>query len=229
VTARFVGHPLADYVADTADPVQARKHLGIATDRTLVALLPGSRVSEVKRLAPHFLQAAAWCHMHRPDLHYVVPLTTGRCREAFEQALADTGVALPMTLLNGHGLESMAAADVVLLASGTATLECMLLKRPMVVAYRVSPLTYQLARLLVRTDCYSLPNLLAGKPVVREFIQHDVTAESLGREIISLLENPQRCTGMMALFSDIHDELRRDASHAAADMVLQVAGYRGDK
>jgi lipid-A-disaccharide synthase len=227
VMARFVGHPLADRVADHVDRQQARSHLQLEADRPLVALLPGSRVSEVKRLAPVFIQAAAWCHARRPDLHFVVPLATGRCREVFAQVLAASGVEVPLTRLDGRGLEAMAAADAVLLASGTATLECLLLKRPMAVAYRVSPLTYHLARLLVRTEHFSLPNLLAPRPLVREFIQHDVTAENLGREILALLEDTARTAEMAETFSRIHDELRRDASQVAADMVLQVAGKEG--
>ncbi len=228
VTARCVGHPLADRVADRVDKLQARNHLQLDPDRPLVALLPGSRVNEVKRLAPVFLQAAAWCHERRPDLHFAVPLATDRCREVFEQLLDDAGVAIPLTLVEGQGLEVMAAADVVLLASGTATLECLLVKRPMVVAYRLSPLTYQMMRMLIRTTLYSLPNQLAGKPVVREFTQHEVTAENLGREVMSLLEDPQRSAEMAATFAGIHNELRRDASRTAAGIVLQVARGEGE-
>ena len=224
VQARFVGHPLADRIADSVDRQQARDHLQLDHAGTLVALLPGSRVGEVRRLAPDFIRAAAWCAGQRPDLRFVVPLATPRCRQAFEQALADVGADLPLTLLDGQGLEAMAAADAVLLASGTATLECLLLKRPMAVAYRVAPLTYQLARRLVRTGYFSLPNLLADRPLVGEFIQHAVTAENLGRELLALLTDTRRIGDMMEQFNRIHITLRRDASQVAADTVLQMAG-----
>ncbi|NNJ95006.1 MAG: lipid-A-disaccharide synthase [Halobacteria archaeon] len=224
VQARFVGHPLADRIADTVDRQQARDHLQLDHADSLVALLPGSRVGEVRRLAPDFIRAAAWCAGQRPDLRFVVPLATPRCRQAFEQALADVGADLPLTLLDGQGLEAMAAADAVLLASGTATLECLLLKRPMAVAYRVAPLTYQLARRLVRTGYFALPNLLADRPLVREFIQHAVTAENLGRELLALLTDTRRIADMMEQFNRIHATLRRDASQVAADTVLQMTG-----
>ncbi|MDH3980070.1 MAG: lipid-A-disaccharide synthase [Gammaproteobacteria bacterium] len=222
VPARFVGHPLADLVAEEVDQGAARAHLDITHGGPLAALLPGSRVSEVKRLAVPFLQAAAWCHERRADLHFVVPLANAACRAAFDEARATVGADLPLTLVQGQGLEAMAAADAVLLASGTATLECMLLKRPMVMAYRLSALSYRLARMLVKTPFYSLPNLLAGRPLVKELIQHEVTAENLGRELLALLENPVRAGDLSREFAEIHKELRRDASHSAAQIALQM-------
>jgi lipid-A-disaccharide synthase len=227
VPARFVGHPLADLIAEDVDQAAARAHLGISHGGPLVALLPGSRVGEVRRLAVPFLQAAAWCLERRADLQFIVPLANAACRAAFEQAQAALDVDLPLSLVKAQGLEAMAAADAVLLASGTATLECMLLKRPMVVAYRLSALSYRLARLLVKTPFYSLPNLLAGKPLVKEFIQHEVTAQGLGRELLTLLENPVRAGELSREFAAIHKELRRDASHCAAQTVLQMTGARG--
>jgi lipid-A-disaccharide synthase len=225
VQAHFVGHPLADRIAENADRDVARNHLGLDPGRPLVALLPGSRLNEVRRLAPVFIEAAAWCHAQRPDLHFIVPLATPSCRAAFEQVLGDTGTDLPLTLLDGQGLEAMAAADAVLTASGTATLECLLLQRPMAVAYRISPMTYRLARHLVSTKHFSLPNLLADTPLVREFIQDDVTAVNLGREMLDLLDNAGRRAAMQTQFREIHATLRRNASQVAADAVLQVAGW----
>ena len=178
----------------------------------------------MRQLAVAFLQAAAWCHARHPDLHFIVPLANAACRAVFEQARADYAGDLPLTLVAGQGLEAMAAADAVLLASGTATLECLLLKRPMVVAYRLSALSYRLVRMLVRTPFYSLPNLLAGKPLVKELIQHQVTAENLGRELLVLLENPARVGELSREFAVIHEQLRRDASHSAAQTVLQMTG-----
>jgi lipid-A-disaccharide synthase len=224
VPARFVGHPLADLITDDVDPLQAREHLGIQHRGPLVALLPGSRVGEVKRLAEDFLRAAGWCHERRIDMRFIVPVANNACRTVFENAMAAVNSRLPVTLLDGQGLEAMAAANAVMMASGTATLECTLLKRPMVVAYRLSPLTYQLARLLVNTPYYSLPNLLADKPVVKEFIQGDITPEALGGEILRLIENPSHAQELTSVFAKIHAELRQDASRTAAAAVFEVAG-----
>ncbi|HYQ71025.1 MAG TPA: lipid-A-disaccharide synthase [Gammaproteobacteria bacterium] len=226
VSARCVGHPMADLIADDVDRGEARRHLGIRHRGPLVAILPGSRVNEVRRMAAPFLQAAAWCYEQRIDMHYVVPLANQACRDAFEAQLAKTAARLPVTLLDGDSLGAMAAADAVMLASGTATLECMLLKRPMVVAYRLSPLTYRMARLLVNTRHFSLPNLLAGRPLVRELIQDEVTAENLGREILALIQNPVRAQEIAGVFAQIHQDLRRDASRQAADIVLEMSGWR---
>ena len=224
VPARCVGHPMADRIADDIDAATARRHLDIDHRGPLVALLPGSRISEVQRMALLFLQAAAWCYERRIDIQFVVPLANQSCRSVFEEALSQLGDHLPVTLLNGQSLEAMAAADAVLLASGTATLECMLLKRPMVVAYRLSPLTYKMARLMVKSKYYSLPNLLAGKPLVKEAIQDEASAETLGRELLALIENPARAQELSTVFARIHDDLRRDASRVAADTVLNMVG-----
>lgn len=224
VPAHFVGHPLADLIADDVDPLQARKHLGITHAGPLVALLPGSRVAEVKRLAGDFLKAANWCYERRSDMRFIVPLANNACRSAFEEVLASVNKQLPVTLLSGQGLEAMAAANAVMLASGTATLECMLIKRPMVMAYRLSPLTYQLARLLVNTPYYSLPNLLADQPLVREFIQNDISTQALGEETLRLVENPENTRQLTAVFTKIHNELRQDASRIAADTIMEMTG-----
>jgi lipid-A-disaccharide synthase len=226
VPARCVGHPLADLIADEVDQAQARRHIGLEHNGPVVALLPGSRVGEVKRLAADFLNAAAWCYQRRDDLHFVVPLASYECRQAFEEVLSTIATRLPLTLLAGQGLEAMAAANAVMLASGTASLECMLLKRPMVVAYRLSPLTFRIARMLVRSKYFSLPNLLANRPLVTELIQGDVTPESLGSEILALIEDPQRAQALAGTFSGIHHELRRDADRVAAATVLELLGVR---
>jgi lipid-A-disaccharide synthase len=226
VPARCVGHPLADLIADEVDQAQARRHIGLEHNGPVVALLPGSRVGEVKRLAADFLNAAAWCYQRRDDLHFVVPLANYDCRLAFEEVLSTMATRLPLTLLSGQGLEAMAAANAVMLASGTASLECMLLKRPMVVAYRLSPVTFRIARMLVRSKYFSLPNLLANRPLVTELIQDDVTPESLGSEILALIEDPQRAQALAGTFSRIHHELRRDADRVAAATVLELVRVR---
>ena len=227
IPVRFVGHPLADTLADDVDPLLARRHLGLEEHGKLVALLPGSRLDEVKRLADPFIRAAMWCHERRIDMRFVVPFVTNACREVFERRLQRLGCNVPMTLLNGKSLEAMAASDAALLASGTATLECLLLKRPMVVAYRLSPLSYLLAKRLVRTRYSSLPNLLSGEPLVREVIQDEVKPELLGREVLKLVEQPKRSRELTAAFARIHESLRRDANRQIADVTLEMVGRYG--
>ncbi len=224
VQVRCVGHPLADQLADEINPATARHHLGLPQEAPLVAMLPGSRRDEVQRLAGPFIQTALWCWKLMPDMRFVVALANRECRGAFEKELRRHDESLPLTLLSGRSLEAMAAADAVLLACGTAALECMLLKRPMVVAYRMSPLTYQIARLLTGARSYSLPNLLAGRPVVREIIQRGLTAEKLGGEILRLINNHRLTRELEAIFSGIHTELRRDANRSAAAAVLDMVG-----
>ncbi len=221
---RCVGHPLADELADDINSATARHHLGLPQETPLVALLPGSRRDEVRRLAGVFLRTAQWCWKLMPEMRFVVPLANRECRSEFEQQMKRQPEPLPLTLLNGRSLEAMAASDAVLLACGTAALECLLLKRPMVVAYRMSPLTYRIARLLSNTRYYSLPNLLAGRPVVREIIQHGLTEERLGAEIMRLVNNPRLAAELGSVFSGIHTGLRRDANRSAADAVLAMVG-----
>lgn len=223
----YVGHPLADLIADHVDPDNARHHLGLEHAGPVIALLPGSRVSEVKRLAAVFVKAAHWCRQRNPDIHFLVPLANEACRDHFEKAIPGNCKNLPMTLLNGQSLEVMAAADVVLLASGTATLECMLLKRPMVVAYKLSALTYQITRWLLEISHYSLPNLLVGRKLVPEIIQHEVTASRLGTELMHLLENPAEVRQLRKIFGEVHQDLKRGANRIAADAVLETIGVAG--
>jgi lipid-A-disaccharide synthase len=227
VPARCVGHPMADLIADDVDRAQARRHIELEHNGPVVALLPGSRVGEIRRMAGDFLEAAAWCYKRRDDIHFVVPLANYECRLAFDEVLATIDTKLPLSLLNGKGLEAMASANAVMLASGTASLECMLLKRPMVVAYRLSPATYRIARLMVKTQYFSLPNLLANRPLVKELIQDEATPAAIGREVLAMLEDPQRTAALAEIFGDIHRDLRRDANRAAADAVLELAGTSG--
>ena len=226
VPARCVGHPMADLIVDDVTQAQARRSIRLEHNGPVITLMPGSRVGEIKRMAADFLNAAAWCYKRRDDLHFVVPLANHECRLAFDEVLSTIETRLPLTRLSGQGLEGMAAGNAVMLASGTATLECMLLKRPMVVAYRLSPVTYQIARRLVSTRYFSLPNLLADQPLVKELIQEEVTPESLGRETLALIEDPQRSQELAAIFSEIHTDLRRDANRVAAETVLEMVGSR---
>ncbi len=219
VPVRFVGHPLADAIPLQADRATARATLDLPQDEPVVALMPGSRGGEVARLGELFLDAAIRLRALRPGIHFLLPCATPERREQLEQMLA--GRDLPLTLLNGRSHEALAACDAVLIASGTATLEALLYKRPMVVAYRVAPLTYRILKRLVKSPYISLPNLLAQRLLVPELIQDAATPEALAQAVAPLIDGGQVQTEGFDL---IHRALRRDASVSAADAVLKLAG-----
>ncbi|MDJ0862031.1 MAG: lipid-A-disaccharide synthase [Gammaproteobacteria bacterium] len=225
-TVRYVGHPLADRVPMEPDQGAARQALGLPSDGEIVALLPGSRVSEVRYLMEPMLVAARWLLRRRPRLRFAIPLVEGGAGQMVRQAVKQIGSDLPVTLVDGQSLQVMAAADAVLLASGTAALEAMLLKRPMVVTYRLSALSASIMRRLVTVTQFSLPNLLAGRALVPEFIQENAVPEKLGAAVLDLLRDPQRRQGLLAEFSRLHRQLQRDASERAADAVLELLHRR---
>lgn len=222
VPVRFVGHPLADLIPDHADQGAARDALGVARAGPVIAILPGSRVSEVGRLADVFVRTAAWCSERRPELRFLTPLVDERTRALFDDALKGHP-GLPLTLVEGRSREVMAAADAVLLASGTATLEAMLLNRPMVVAYRMARLSYWLARRLLYVNRYSIPNLLAGEDLVPEFIQDAAQPATMGAALLAWLDDQGRSERVHARFSELHAALRCGADERAADAVLELA------
>jgi lipid-A-disaccharide synthase len=227
VPVQFVGHPLADTIPLSVDKTAERRALNLPENAEILALLPGSRSNELHYLAQPFIEAACWLHERRPAVKFVVPMANAERRAQFEHALfavAATGKAVPEIKLNdGQSREVMAAADVVLLASGTAALEAMLLKRPMVVAYKLAPLTYWLAKRLVKVENVSLPNLLANESLVPEYIQHEATAEQLGKTVLGYFEDAAMSENMSQRFTDIHYSLRQNASETAADAVLSLA------
>ena len=221
VPVRFVGHPLADQIPRQIDKASVRRDLGLPLDATIITLMPGSRRSELHYLARPFIDTAIRCHRLRPDWHFVVPFATARTRELFEQQLIEADAQLPLTMLDGQSHQAMAAADAILLASGTATLEALLFKRPMVVAYRLAPLTYWLAKRLLKTPYYSLPNQLLGRACVEEITQHEVTAERLADALMALIEAGEDQQQIDA-FNTVANELRQDASQQAAQAVLDL-------
>ncbi|MCQ4348481.1 lipid-A-disaccharide synthase [Pseudomonas stutzeri] len=215
----FVGHPLADAIPLEADRPAARAALGLPERGGVVALLPGSRGGEVERLGSLFLDAAERLRALRPGLRFVLPCASAERRAQLEAMLV--GRELAVTLLDGRSHEALAACDAVLIASGTATLEALLFKRPMVVAYRVAPLTYRILRRLVRSPYVSLPNLLAGRLLVPELIQDAATPDALAAALAPLLDDGAVQTEG---FDAIHRALRRGASERAAEAVLQLLG-----
>jgi len=228
VHAEFVGHPLADQIPLTMDARQARDELGLATEGEYVAILPGSRNGEVSRLSPDFAGTIAWLLERRPQLRFVVALANDSTRAIFEAALDRVAAHAPklrdrVTLVNGHAQSVMASSDAVLLASGTATLEATLVKRPMVVAYRLGLLTSFLLKhlKLFKAPFFAQPNLLAGRQVVPEYFNADVRPEVLGPAVLQQLERADRGQ-LVQTFTSIHETLRRDASARAADAIVEL-------
>ena len=221
VPVTFVGHPLADDIPLEVDVVAARKRLGLSPADEVVALLPGSRGGEVRLLGPLFLQAANWCHQRRPDLKFVLPAANAERRQQIESQLSAMAGAesLPVTVLDGDSQTALAAADSVLIASGTATLETMLMGKPMVVAYKMAALSYAIFSRMLHTPWVSLPNLLAQKELVPEILQDDATPEALGAAILRYFDDPLLQDQLRREFSELHQQLRRDASEKAADAV----------
>src|SRR3989338_287563 len=219
VPVRFVGHPLADTIPQQADRAAARDALSLSQDQPVVALMPGSRGGEVSRLGSLFLDAAVRLRTLRPGIQFVLPCSSPERRAQIEQMLV--GLDLPLTLFNGRSHEALAACDAVLIASGTATLEALLYKRPMVVAYKVAPLTYRILKRLVTSAYISLPNLLAERLLVPEMIQDAATPEALAQLLAPLLDGGEVQTEG---FDVIHQALRRDSSVQAAQAVLKLTG-----
>ncbi|MGA4637216.1 lipid-A-disaccharide synthase [Pseudomonas solani] len=221
VPVRFVGHPLADTIPLQADRAAARVAIDVPEDVSLVALMPGSRGGEVGKLGSLFLDAAERMRSMRSGLHFVLPCASPARRQQLEQMLADRN--LPLTLLDGRSHQALAACDAVLIASGTATLEALLYKRPMVVAYKVAPMTYRILKRLVKSPYVSLPNLLAQRLLVPELLQDAATAEALAQTLVPLLDGGDVQTEG---FDVIHRTLRLDASKEAAGAVLELIGSR---
>jgi lipid-A-disaccharide synthase len=219
VPVKFVGHPLADTIPLQADRSAARAELGLA-DGPVVALMPGSRGGEVGRLGGLFFDAAERLLAARPGVRFVLPCASPQRRAQVEQLLQ--GRDLSVQLLDGRSHVALAACDAVLIASGTATLEALLYKRPMVVAYRLAPLTFWILKRLVKSPYVSLPNLLAQRLLVPELLQDDATAEALAQQLLPLLDDGLAQT---AGFDEIHRTLRRDASNQAAEAVLNLIGH----
>lgn len=227
VAARYTGHPMADAIPLHNDRAEARQALGLATEGRRVALLPGSRASEVERLSGPFVEAARLLAERHSDLGFVAALADERTAAPFREALEAAG-GPAIDIVEGRSLAAMAASDAVLCASGTATLECLLVNRPMVVAYRLAPLTYRVLKhfRMLKTAHVSLPNILAGEALVPEFIQGRVTGASLADAADGWLNAPDRCAELSQRFDAMHRELRCDAAASAADAIRDLLRER---
>jgi lipid-A-disaccharide synthase len=227
--AEFVGHPLADAIPLVPDRQAARRALNIEADAHVVALLPGSRRGEVARLAGEFAATARWLAAQRPQLVFIAPMANAAVREIFARILARLAPGLEVRLIEGHAQTALIAADVAMVASGTASLEAALCKRPMVVVYRLGAMTaWVLRRLnLVKSKYFAQPNLLADRRVVGEYFQDDIVPESIGAELLMWLDDAERRSALEREFSRIHADLRRGAGMRAAQAILDLVQSRG--
>nr|WP_067292952.1 lipid-A-disaccharide synthase [Marinobacterium profundum] len=218
----FVGHPLASQIPLRPDTAEARTQLGLAVTDEVVALLPGSRGGELKYLARPFLETARWLKQRRPQLRFVLPAANETRLQTLRELIDTEFADLQVELCLKQSRTLMQAADVILIASGTATLEAMLLKKPMVVAYRMAGLTHRILSRLIKSRFISLPNLLADAPLVPEVLQDEVRPEILGPLLLQQLEDPAHAAMLRERFAEIHEALNCDADERAADAIMQL-------
>ncbi len=224
IDAVFVGHPKADNLAIDIDTESSRRMLNL-DDRDVVAVLPGSRSSEVSRLGPLFASAAALLYADNKNIQFVTPIATPKLRPMIEQQIRDAGVQDIFQLVDGGSIEAMSAANVVLLASGTAALESALLCKPTVAAYRVAGLTALIVKSLglIKVSHFTIPNLLTEEPLIPELIQQAATPEAIAKEVAALLADPSRCKAISDRFATLRTELALGADQRAADAVIELA------
>jgi lipid-A-disaccharide synthase len=228
IAAEFVGHPLADAIPENVDRDAARRALGLDLESSVVALLPGSRRGEVARLAPDFAATARWLAAQRPELEFIAPMASAATRQIFSRVLNRDAPAIDVRLIDGQATTALSAANVVLVASGTASLEAALCKRPMVVVYRLGALSgWMITRLnLVKSKFFAQPNLLADQRVVGEYFQGQIVPESIGAELLMWLDDTERRGALEREFSRIHADLRRGAGTRAAQAILALLTAR---
>ncbi len=221
VPVTYVGHPLADMLPEQPKRDLMREQMRIQKQAKVFALLPGSRQSEVRYLAETYIQTAKLILQKLPNAQFLVPLASRETRTIFEDMLWKLEAQeLPITMLFGHAHDAMIAADGVLVASGTATLEAALLKRPMVITYKMLPLTYWLSKRKAYLPYVGLPNVLAGKFVVPEILQDDATPENLAQALLNLVGDKNAVAELETLFGDMHTQLKQDTAHKAAQAIL---------
>lgn len=222
VPVRFVGHPLADAIPLQPDKLAARRALNLDPDATYIAVLPGSRRGELAHLAEPFLATALLCLKKNPAIKFITSAANKKRDEEFKNYHQQFASQLPLVFFERRTHEVMAAADVILVASGTATLEAMLFKRPMVVAYRLSTLGYKIVKSMVNISVYSLPNLLAKEILVPEFIQDAVKPHAMAQALLEYINHPEKTLALTERFLTIHQQLRCHANQQAAQAVLDL-------
>jgi len=219
IQVEFVGHSLADLIPLDQSQLDAKRHLGLDKiefeNYSIIALLPGSRMSEIKKLAQPFIDTMLTCQSINPNLLFLLPCVSEKHKAYIQNLINKSNIQPNIILVDGQSREVMAASDAVLLASGTATLEALLLKKPMIVVYKISPITYWIVKRLAQVPYFSLPNLLSGEKLVEELVQKDVNATTLTPKVLDLL-NTKKWQEKLDIFHDIHLMLRKNASMSAA-------------
>jgi lipid-A-disaccharide synthase len=221
----FVGHPLADQIPLMVEVNEARQRLSLLpkTETTItVALLPGSRSSEVDKMGALLVDVARFCYSRYPQMVFLVPSANAARHKQLQELFQTVAHELPITLIAGQSHDVMASADIVVMASGTTTLEAMLLKKPMVIIYKVAAFSYWLFSKLVKVKFIGLPNLLANKGLVPELIQDDATAENIGNAVLAILANPEKTALLRQEFEVIHHQLKQNADQKAAHAVAEL-------
>jgi lipid-A-disaccharide synthase len=221
IPAAYVGHPLADAIPLDVPRAQSRAALGLSETDTVIAVLPGSRSSEIRYIAPRFAAAVALMHRHNPALRFVLPIAPGK-RPAIEAAFATHAPKVPVQLLDGQSHTALAACDVTLIASGTATLEAALFKRPMVIAYNMHPLSARLMRRKQLQPWVGLPNILLQDMAVPELLQDDASPEKLAQATLAWLNDAPRVARLQQRFTQLHHDLRRNTFDAATHAIEKI-------
>jgi len=220
--AEAVGHPLADDIPLKPDQLNARKELGLEPASKILAILPGSRTSETRLLVAPFIATAKKLHLKFPQLKFILPCASEKIKLQITDYIINNPCDFEIILMDGCSREVMLASDVVLLASGTASLEAMLLKKPMVVAYKLSKLSYFIYSKLLKIRNVSLPNLLSGKTLVKEFIQLDCNSENLSEALADILNTNNKAPQLIEEFTRLHNKLRLGGSQKAAAAVNRL-------
>jgi lipid-A-disaccharide synthase len=223
VPVTFIGHPLADEIPETIDRAVMADYLRLKTDAPIITLLPGSRQSEVEQMAEPLIETAKLIHRKLPKAVFLAPFVTRQTRDRFEEKLYRLGANdLPFKLLFGHAHDALSASDIAIATSGTVTLEAALLRCPMIVAYRVAPLSYAIAKRVIRVKYIGLPNILADRWVVPEFIQDEMTPANLAQAALNLLQDTNVRLKVSEHFSAVHRLMRRDAADRAAEALMPL-------
>ena len=221
VPVAYVGHPLADLTSDEDGSAAAREQLRLSAAQKVIALLPGSRQSEVRNMGPDFVQTAKLIAARQPAVHFLVPLVSRETRTIFEEAMYDADASeLPLTVLFGHARDAIAACDVALVASGTATLEAALARKPMVITYKMAELTYRMMSRMGTLPWVGLPNIIAGEFLVPEILQHEATPENLAQAVLNSLNDPVVNRRLPERLDQIRRLLRRDTAARATETLL---------
>lgn len=220
IPVKFVGHPLADKIPLEVDETKARKDLGLSMAGKVLGIFPGSRSMEIKNLGEPFIRTALWCLKQEPKLQIMTSMIDKKRQQQFERVLQRVAPSLPIKIFENKTHAVMAASDALLLASGTVTLEGLLFEKPMVVAYKMAKITFEIMKRIVKVKHFALPNLIAGRPLVPEFIQAEVSPEIMGPILLGYLNNPEKNSRLAAEFLAIHKQLQNNASEVAAKAIL---------